>query len=308
MTGLTDALALLAAPPSPPLSDSPLISLHDNGDAPQSSSTTTNSTTASSSSSAARSHHRPALVTSAYAEAQQQQQSAGSPALQRKNTGNSNSSSISGNSSRMQHPLQGTDSPHKSRQQHTNSTHTGATAGATGTASTAAAGALNGSSSSRSSNTRAAAGNRLALRLFELSTLAQACDNWSQRRVLGSGGFGAVYRGVLQLSQTATSTSAVNSSSSEQQIAVAVKRLDEGGMQGRDHFAREVEVLSACRHEVYVLLSFTIVRVLLRSADSGSAALECLLDAAMGVLMLLRTYNSVVNVAQSSNSCSSNAR
>jgi Protein tyrosine and serine/threonine kinase len=254
MTGLTDALALLAAPASPPLSDSPLISL--DGDAPQSNSTT-NST---SSSSAARSHHRPALVTSAHAEAQlqQQQQCVGSPALQRKSTGNNNSSNSTSNSSRMQHPLQGTDSPHKSRQQHSNSTHTGATAGATGTASAAAAGAQNGSSSSRSSSSRAAAGNRLALRLFELSTLAQACDNWSPQRVLGSGGFGAVYRGVLQLSQTATSTTAaVSSGSSEQQIAVAVKRLDEGGMQGRDHFAREVEVLSACRHEVCIVLHFT---------------------------------------------------
>jgi hypothetical protein len=73
MTGLTDALALLAAPPSPPLSDSPLISL--DSDVPQSDSTI-NTT---SSSSTARSH-RPALVTSAHAEAQQQlQQCAGSP-------------------------------------------------------------------------------------------------------------------------------------------------------------------------------------------------------------------------------------
>jgi hypothetical protein len=176
VTGLTDALALLAAPPSPPLSDSPLISL-DGGDAPQSST----NCGGTSSSCAIRSHHRPALVTSAHAEGQQQQ-SAGSPALQRKSTNSSSSNSSS--SSRMQHPLQGTDSPHKSRQQHSNSTHTGATAGATGTASTAAAGALNGSS--RSSSSRAAAGNRLALRLFELSTLAQACTEvcCSCRRLL----------------------------------------------------------------------------------------------------------------------------
>ncbi|CAN0457027.1 unnamed protein product, partial [Phaeothamnion confervicola] len=55
-------------------------------------------------------------------------------------------------------------------------------------------------------------------------------------RCIGEGGFGKVYSGSIM------------------GLQVAVKKLDETGLQGREQFFREVEVLSTCRHENIVPL------------------------------------------------------
>jgi serine/threonine protein kinase len=75
-----------------------------------------------------------------------------------------------------------------------------------------------------------------SLRMYSLSALRNACSGFDASRVLGAGGFGTVYEGSIL------------------GLKIAVKKLDESGLQGREQFAREVEVLSTCRHENIVPL------------------------------------------------------
>ncbi|CAM9678096.1 unnamed protein product, partial [Discosporangium mesarthrocarpum] len=75
-----------------------------------------------------------------------------------------------------------------------------------------------------------------SLRLYKLPEVREACGGFEAKHCIGEGGFGKVYRGSMM------------------GIAVAVKKLDETGLQGREQFFREVEVLSTCRHENIVPL------------------------------------------------------
>ncbi|CAM9856407.1 unnamed protein product [Ectocarpus sp. 4 AP-2014] len=75
-----------------------------------------------------------------------------------------------------------------------------------------------------------------SLRLYQLPAVREACGGFDQKRCIGEGGFGKVYRGSMM------------------GLPVAVKKLDETGLQGREQFFREVEVLSTCRHENIVPL------------------------------------------------------
>ncbi|XP_024007713.1 G-type lectin S-receptor-like serine/threonine-protein kinase RKS1 isoform X2 [Eutrema salsugineum] len=69
------------------------------------------------------------------------------------------------------------------------------------------------------------------LPLFELNTIAAATNNFSSRNKLGAGGFGPVYKGVLQDS-----------------IEIAVKRLSRNSGQGMEEFKNEVKLLSKLQH------------------------------------------------------------
>lgn len=66
-----------------------------------------------------------------------------------------------------------------------------------------------------------------SLRLYQLPAVREACGGFDPKRCIGEGGFGKVYRGSMM------------------GLPVAVKKLDETGLQGREQFFREVEV-SVC--------------------------------------------------------------
>ncbi|KAL0703873.1 hypothetical protein Bca4012_070298 [Brassica carinata] len=69
------------------------------------------------------------------------------------------------------------------------------------------------------------------LPLFELSTIAAATNNFSFQHKLGAGGFGAVYKGVL-----------------ENGMEIAVKRLSKNSGQGMEEFKNEVKLISKLQH------------------------------------------------------------
>ncbi|XP_009148463.1 G-type lectin S-receptor-like serine/threonine-protein kinase RKS1 isoform X1 [Brassica rapa] len=69
------------------------------------------------------------------------------------------------------------------------------------------------------------------LPLFDLNTIAAATDNFSSDNKLGAGGFGPVYKGVLQNG-----------------MEVAVKRLSKNSGQGMEEFKNEVKLISKLQH------------------------------------------------------------
>lgn len=69
------------------------------------------------------------------------------------------------------------------------------------------------------------------LPLFELSTIATATNNFAFQNKLGAGGFGPVYKGVLQNG-----------------MEIAVKRLSKSSGQGMEEFKNEVKLISKLQH------------------------------------------------------------
>ncbi|CAA7020844.1 unnamed protein product [Microthlaspi erraticum] len=69
------------------------------------------------------------------------------------------------------------------------------------------------------------------LPLFELNTIAAATSNFSFQNKLGAGGFGPVYKGVLQNG-----------------MEIAVKRLSRNSGQGMEEFKNEVRLISKLQH------------------------------------------------------------
>ncbi|KAL8508313.1 hypothetical protein ACS0TY_018781 [Phlomoides rotata] len=77
----------------------------------------------------------------------------------------------------------------------------------------------------------------LDLPLFDLSTISKATDNFSIHNKLGEGGFGPVYKGVL-----------------EDGREIAVKRLSRTSNQGVDEFKNEVVCIAKLQHRNLVKL------------------------------------------------------
>ncbi|XVE83031.1 hypothetical protein DITRI_Ditri16bG0054100 [Diplodiscus trichospermus] len=75
-------------------------------------------------------------------------------------------------------------------------------------------------------------------RSFSYKDLESATSNFSERKKLGEGGFGAVYKGYLI----------------DLDIAIAVKRISRGSKQGKKEYATEVKVISQLRHRNLVKL------------------------------------------------------
>ncbi|KAJ9182789.1 hypothetical protein P3X46_006742 [Hevea brasiliensis] len=75
------------------------------------------------------------------------------------------------------------------------------------------------------------------LPLFDLSTIANATDNFSEYNKLGEGGFGPVYKGTLKDGQE-----------------IAVKRLSKDSTQGLDEFKNEVIFIAKLQHRNLVKL------------------------------------------------------
>ncbi|KAM6552222.1 hypothetical protein CsatB_002030 [Cannabis sativa] len=77
----------------------------------------------------------------------------------------------------------------------------------------------------------------LDLPLFNLSTVSTATDNFSENNKLGEGGFGPVYRGIL-----------------EDRQEIAVKRLSMSSGQGVNEFKNEVKLIVKLQHRNLVKL------------------------------------------------------
>lgn len=69
------------------------------------------------------------------------------------------------------------------------------------------------------------------VRGFTFEELSRATEDFSPTRELGQGGYGKVYKGIL-----------------EDGSAVAIKRAREGSMQGAAQFYTEIELLSRVHH------------------------------------------------------------
>ncbi|KAL3683269.1 hypothetical protein R1sor_001291 [Riccia sorocarpa] len=74
-------------------------------------------------------------------------------------------------------------------------------------------------------------------RYFSLNDVKKATGNFAERNVVGVGGYGKVYRGTLADGEV-----------------VAIKRAQEGSMQGKDEFKNEIELLSRVHHKNLVSL------------------------------------------------------
>ncbi|PIA34382.1 hypothetical protein AQUCO_03800177v1 [Aquilegia coerulea] len=73
---------------------------------------------------------------------------------------------------------------------------------------------------------------------FSYRELSSATNNFSDERKLGEGGFGKVYRGVLNNTK----------------LEVAVKRISRGSRQGKREYMTEVKIISRLRHRNLVQL------------------------------------------------------
>ncbi|KAL5562288.1 hypothetical protein UlMin_032035 [Ulmus minor] len=83
-------------------------------------------------------------------------------------------------------------------------------------------------------------------REFKYKDLKRATNNFQESMVLGQGGFGIVYRGVLQ-EKDQSSSSAINS-------GVAVKKFSRDNMKGKDDFLAELTIIHRLRHKHLVRL------------------------------------------------------
>ncbi|KAJ0563436.1 putative protein kinase RLK-Pelle-DLSV family [Helianthus annuus] len=72
---------------------------------------------------------------------------------------------------------------------------------------------------------------------YSLSIIANSTNNFSLNNKLGEGGFGSVYKGVL-----------------EDRQEIAVKRLSETSTQGQDEFKNEVKFIAKLQHRNLVKL------------------------------------------------------
>ncbi|KAM0855263.1 hypothetical protein ACQ4PT_049896 [Festuca glaucescens] len=81
------------------------------------------------------------------------------------------------------------------------------------------------------------------LRLFTFSELKNATRNFSRSLMVGEGGFGCVYRGVIK-----------NSDEPTERIEIAVKQLNRKGVQGQKEWLTEMNVLGIVDHPNLVKL------------------------------------------------------
>ncbi|KAK8541019.1 hypothetical protein V6N13_026484 [Hibiscus sabdariffa] len=81
------------------------------------------------------------------------------------------------------------------------------------------------------------------LRVFTVSELKSATKNFSSSAMVGEGGFGCVYKGVIKCPDD-----------SSQKIEVAVKQLGKRGLQGHKEWVTEVNLLGVVEHPNLVKL------------------------------------------------------
>ncbi|KAG8060778.1 hypothetical protein GUJ93_ZPchr0002g23786 [Zizania palustris] len=81
------------------------------------------------------------------------------------------------------------------------------------------------------------------LRVFSFSELKNATRNFSRSLMVGEGGFGCVYRGVIK-----------NSDEPSERIEIAIKQLNRKGLQGQKEWLTEMNVLGIVEHPNLVKL------------------------------------------------------
>ncbi|XP_052200086.1 serine/threonine-protein kinase PCRK1-like [Diospyros lotus] len=81
------------------------------------------------------------------------------------------------------------------------------------------------------------------LRVFTVAELKTATKNFSRSLMIGEGGFGGVYRGVIR-----------DAEDSNKKIDIAVKQLSKRGLQGHKEWVTEVNVLGVVEHPNLVKL------------------------------------------------------
>ncbi|KAG5072626.1 hypothetical protein AAZX31_03G163400 [Glycine max] len=102
----------------------------------------------------------------------------------------------------------------------------------------------NGSSESQRRNAIPSLSQRPSnLRVFTVSELKSATKNFSRSVMIGEGGFGCVYLGLIRSAED-----------SSRRIEVAVKQLSKRGMQGHREWVTEVNVLGIVEHPNLVKL------------------------------------------------------
>ncbi|XP_022847023.1 probable serine/threonine-protein kinase PBL19 isoform X2 [Olea europaea var. sylvestris] len=84
------------------------------------------------------------------------------------------------------------------------------------------------------------------LRVFTFPELKSATRGFTRTLMIGEGGFGCVYRGILKVSDS--------ESGSESEMDVAVKQLNRSGFQGHKEWINEVNFLGVVKHPNLVKL------------------------------------------------------
>ncbi|KAK1355475.1 putative serine/threonine-protein kinase PBL19 [Heracleum sosnowskyi] len=97
------------------------------------------------------------------------------------------------------------------------------------------------------------------LRVYTVSELKTATKNFSRSLMLGEGGFGGVYRGVVS-----------DAENSNKKIDIAVKQLSRRGLQGHKEWVTEVNVLGIVEHQ-------NLVKLVGYSAEDDERGIERLL-------------------------------
>ncbi|KAK3420154.1 hypothetical protein EUGRSUZ_G00951 [Eucalyptus grandis] len=115
-------------------------------------------------------------------------------------------------------------------------------------------------------------GEDLDLPMFDVTTIVNATNNFSEDNKLGEGGFGAVYKGVLRNGQE-----------------IAVKRLSENSRQGQDEFKNEVVYIAKLQHRNLVKILGCCIQVdemMLIYEFLPNRSLDCFIfDREKGVLL-----------------------
>ncbi|KAI9091092.1 hypothetical protein K1719_028362 [Acacia pycnantha] len=92
-------------------------------------------------------------------------------------------------------------------------------------------------------------------REYSFKELKKATNNFSEKNKLGEGGYGIVYKGILQ---------------KENNLEVAVKKFCRDAMKGQDDFLAELSIINRLRHKHLVrLLDLACVVVVVAAGASG---------------------------------------
>ncbi|KAI4334528.1 hypothetical protein L6164_019211 [Bauhinia variegata] len=92
------------------------------------------------------------------------------------------------------------------------------------------------------------------LRVFSFSEIKLATRGFSRTLLIGEGGFGCVYRGVVDVTQPHDDDDALHPSHSNSKMDVAIKQLNRNGHQGHKEWINEVNLLGVVKHPNLVKL------------------------------------------------------